>query len=443
MKRNKTNNMKKIYFPIAIACLGMTFGACGDGMNLPGVGVETDLYAIPLPASETDSLMTIPLKAETEPMIHCGALHTPEDFQRIKDNQNLDPWKTGLELLRASTHAQLTYTANPQASISRGVSGEENYMVAARDVASAYQLGLRYHLGDGDEYADKAIEIMNGWATTCTLVTGNTNQALAYGLYGYEFAVAGELLRDYWIAKDATAFARYQQWMVDVFYVGNHDFLETHFDTPDLHYWANWGLCNIASELAIGILADRRDIYNEAVEHLQIGATSGRMTNAIYHVFDGDYANYAQWQESGRDAGHTFMCQGLMGTICQLTWNQGDDFFGYYENMFLKGCEYNGRYHIAGLDVPYVEYIREYLGSWGIDYEYYSTIAERSRSNGVGPYWACPYYHYTAVKGVDASKCVYTKMGLDASYPEGGGGNYGSNSGGYDHLGFGTLMYAR
>jgi hypothetical protein len=28
-------------------------------------------------------------------------------------------------------------------------------------------------------------------------------------------------------------------------------------------------------------------------------------------------------------------------------------------------------------------------------------------------------------------------------HPEGGGGDYGSTSGGYDQLGFGTLMYAK
>jgi hypothetical protein len=30
-----------------------------------------------------------------------------------------------------------------------------------------------------------------------------------------------------------------------------------------------------------------------------------------------------------------------------------------------------------------------------------------------------------------------------AGHPDGGGGDYGSNSGGYDQLGFGTLMYAK
>jgi hypothetical protein len=31
----------------------------------------------------------------------------------------------------------------------------------------------------------------------------------------------------------------------------------------------------------------------------------------------------------------------------------------------------------------------------------------------------------------------------ESARPEGGGGDYGSNSGGYDQTGFGTLMYAK
>ncbi|MER6226185.1 hypothetical protein ABT189_37495 [Streptomyces sp900105755] len=31
----------------------------------------------------------------------------------------------------------------------------------------------------------------------------------------------------------------------------------------------------------------------------------------------------------------------------------------------------------------------------------------------------------------------------DLAAPEGGGGDYGCDSGGYDQLGFGTLMYAK
>ena len=429
--------VNKYKWVVALFCLT----ACGD-VNLPPVGVETDLNKIPLPENNTESLMEIPLKPETEPMLHKGALHTQDDFDRVKENAEKDPWKTGLEILRTNRHAQLEYVPNPQESIKRGVSGDENYSIAMNDVAAAYQLGLRFRLGDGDAYGDKVIEILGGWADKCTLVTGNTNMALAFGLYGYEFAVAGEQIRDYWLKKDPIGFAAYQQWMVNVFYPGSHDFFVNHFGTPADHYWANWGLCNVASMMAVGILADRRDIYNEAVEHFQVGETNGRMTEAIIHVFDGEHAHFAQWQESGRDAGHVLLCQGLMGTICQLTWNQGDDFFGYQDNLYLKACEYNGCYFVAEQNVPFHPYTREYKGNWGVAVDELNFIAERTGNKG-GPIWALAYNHYAKIKGVDASKCKYTKMGMEVCFPEGGGGNYGSNSGGFDHLGFGTLMYSR
>ena len=418
--------MKRLYYIIALfICV-----SCGDGVDLPSPGVETDLSKIPI-KENLDKLMEVKLKAEDVPMIHCGALHTPEDFEYIKEHLRMDPWKRGYEVLKENYHSNLTYVANPQTDIRRGVSGDENYMIAAHDAAASYQSALRYCLGEGEEYADHSIAIMNGWANTCTLVTGNTNAALAAGLQGYQFAVAAELLRDYWIEKDIDGFKKYQQWMLDVFYVVNYDFLINHFGTPAGHYWANWCLCSLASSIAIAILTDRRDIYNEAIEHLQIGETNGRMTHAINHVFDGEYANLAQWQESGRDMGHTMLCQGLMGTICQLTWNQGDDFFGYNDNMYLT----------ANMDVPFQPYEREYKGNWGIATDQILTIAERNGSNGAGAIWALAYYHYTKIKGMGTEKSQYTKMGMDVSYPEIGG--LGSTSGGYDHLGYGTLMYAR
>lgn len=428
--------MKKIYFfAAALMCLA----ACGDGLDLPPVGVETDLDKITLPNSEEGSL-EVPLKAETEPMIHDGALHSAEDFARVRQNLTLSPWKEGYEKLCRNSHAQVGYNPRPTEIIVRGGGVGENYMQAANDAAAAYQLGLRWKITGEAQYADRAVYIMNTWAAICKSLGGDSNVSLGAGIYGFEFAVAGELLRDYegWASDD---FKAYQDWMLNVFYPANNDFLVRHHGTPDGHYWANWGLCNVASIMAIGILADRRDLYNEAIEHFQIGKTNGCINKAIYHVFDGDDANLAQWQETNRDQGHTYMCQGLMGTICQLAWIQGDDFFSYNDNMFLKACEYTAKYNYANLNVPNVPYTREYKGAWGTAYEEHPTISDRLIQDR--PIWALVYYHYAKVKGVDAVKYRYTEMATNANAPEGGGGDYGGNSGGYDALGCGTLMYAR
>jgi LPXTG-motif cell wall-anchored protein len=56
------------------------------------------------------------------------------------------------------------------------------------------------------------------------------------------------------------------------------------------------------------------------------------------------------------------------------------------------------------------------------------------------PIWAMIANHYTRRRNLDAS---YLTRIAARSAPEGGGGDYGPNSGGYDQLGFGTLAFTR
>ena len=196
--------------------------------------------------------------------------------------------------------------------------------------------------------------------------------------------------------------------------------------------------------MAIGILTDRRDIYNEAVEHFQTGATNGRITHAIYYEFPG--TNFAQLQESGRDQGHTLMCVGLLGTICQLAYNQGDDFFAYKDNLFNKACEYAAAYNYAMVnadELPFMTYIWQQNNAWGGITPVTQPVLGEGGRGGLRPIMALPYYHYAKVKKLDSEHIQYTEIGCNRLFPEGGGDNYGDTSGGYDALGFGTLMYAR
>ncbi len=91
------------------------------------------------------------------------------------------------------------------------------------DVAAAYQLALRWKITGDDAYAATAIKILNAWAAVCKKLSGDSNVALGAGIYGYQFALAAELLRDYsgWQAAD---FAAFKQWMVTVFYSVNMAF---------------------------------------------------------------------------------------------------------------------------------------------------------------------------------------------------------------------------
>ncbi|TJY68773.1 cell wall anchor protein [Sphingobacterium alkalisoli] len=376
------------------------------------------------------------------PIEHVGGLHTEADFTRIKTKLAAGDERitAGWNKLTANSHAQATYTANPVVKLVRGGGSREepdpdNYSRAMNDVAAAYQLALRWKISGDDAYAQAAVNILNAWASTCERISGDTNTALAGGIYGYQFAVAAELLRDYpgWNIEE---FEAYKKWMKDVFYSLNMAFLTSHWGTCDSHYWANWDLVNLASVMAIGILTDNRSIYNYAVDYLQNGNGNGNWYKAINHVFDGENDGLAQIQESGRDQGHTVMVIGILGHIAQLAWNQGDDFYGLDDNRYLKASEYVAKYNVANLEVPFHEYTRKWAANCA-----QTEVHTQISSVGKGanrPIWAGPYYHYTKIKGKQA---IYTGLGVESVHPEGGGGDYGPNSGGFDQLGFGTLMY--
>ncbi|WP_257666304.1 alginate lyase family protein [Parapedobacter tibetensis] len=419
---------------LMMGCL-LYAAACSKGtVNNIDPGIDT--------TSNQGVMQYIDTLSPTTPIKHVGGLHTAEDFARIKTkiNAGAEPWVSGWNKLTANSRAQLSYMPNPVVKLVRGGNSREepdpdNYSRAFNDVAAAYQLALRWKISGDDAYADKAVQILNAWAATCERISGDSNTALAGGIYGYQFALAGELLRDYegWTAED---FAAYKQWMVDVFYTLNMAFLNTHWGTCDSHYWANWDLCNLASVMAIGILTDNRSMYNYAVHYLQQGRGNGNLTKAINHVFTGADTGLAQLQESGRDQGHSTLVIALLATICQLTWNQGDDFYGFDDNRFLKACEYTAKYNVARLSVPFHEYTRLWAANCS-QVEIHTQISEQGRGSA-RPMWSAPYFHYTKVKGKTAT---YTGMGVQTTLPEGGGGDYGPNSGGFDQLGFGTLMF--
>lgn len=401
----------------------------------PGVTPDPGENNVP-PAG---SLKYIDTLVSGTPFVHEGMVHRQKDFDRIKTNlaAGKEPWVSGWNKLTANSHAQLSYTANPVAKLIRGGSSAEepepdNYSRAFNDVAAAYQLALRWKISGDDAYAAKAVEILNAWARTCKTISGNSNTALGAGIYGYQFATAGEILRSYsgWKADD---FKAYQKWMLEVFYSLNRAFLTTHWGTCITHYWANWDLCNLASVLAIGVLTDRRDIYNYAINYLQRGQGNGNILKALNYVHpDG----LVQLQESGRDQGHATLCIALLGVICEITETQGDDFYSFDDNRILKAAEYTAKYNVARLSVPFKEYT---YGSGTNCAQNTHTVISPDGRGTVRPMWESLLNHYAGKKGLNAT---YTRMAAGTVRPEGGGGDYGPNSGGFDQMGFGTLMYS-
>lgn len=424
---------------------------------------------------------TLILQAQQETadrgFIHPGGLHTQMDFDRVKAqiaarNQTvLKAWNK----LKAAEYAQASVQTYPTETIVRGGSGE-NYINAARGATMAYQNALRWKIGGTAANAKAAVRILMAWANTTTAIGGSSDACLAYGLYGYQFAQAAELMRDYegWKRED---FEKFQQWMLTLWYPGAINFLRTRNGTWENsgkwwqapgHYWSNWGLCNALCVMSIGILCDDVFIYNQGVSFFKYdqvgnfteppvvndvtghagytgqGAIQNNglteflgnlvVTDIESNLETGAYGHIGQMNESGRDVGHCAMALGLAVDIAKTAWNQGDDLFAYMSHRLAAGIEYVAAQTQSQKGLPWTDYI------YGTNGYYYSdgrawVMTEPALGAQMRPYWGTVIGIYEGVKGVRMpfSELAYQQMGID-------GGGSGSTSGGYDHLGYTVLM---
>lgn len=378
--------------------------------------------------------LTALTSAEEKSFLHPGALHTKDDLNRIKEAiKNVEqPYVDGFNMLLSSKYSQSTVSSRVAETIVRG-GGGQNFAQLYEDVAKAYQNALRWHLEDNEQCGKTACNILNAWSSTLKTVTGNADRYLASGIYGYQLANAAELMREH---PDFNVEAM-QEMLLNVFYkplterfLISNEFGRDHNDAYITNYWANWDLCNMAATVAIGIFCDRRDIYDIGIEYFKNGRGNGSIYNAIPHLYDG---SVAQWQESGRDQGHSNLGIGLMAAVCEMAWNQGDDLYSWGQNRFMHAAEYVAGYNI-GLEMPFELY------EWGTggkgEYASQSVISNATRGE-MRPIWSLVYNHYVNRMGYEMPnvKAITEKMGT-----EGGPGGHAST---FDQTGFGTLLYTR
>lgn len=403
--------------------------------------------------------------------VHPGGIVSQEDIERAKklladgDERIKKAW----DILCANEYSHADIATWPTPTVIRGGGSGQNYMNCARGAAMAYQNALRWKIGGTRANADAAVRIMMQWARECNGLGGDTNISLAAGIYGYEWANAAELMRDYdgWSRDDFDAFRR---WIIRVFYNPAIDFLRRRHDTwlnwryPDMgerpgHYWSNWGLCNALCVMSIGILCDDVHMYNQGVSFYKYDHQGtfqadrskldqivddgcnefiGNLVPIVLPDDRGPFGYLGQMQESGRDQGHALMALGLALDICQVGLTQGDDLYAYMDDRIAAGLEHVAALNFGGVaasSLPWKNYnysdCRGYLGAGWLQ-----TGPNEGGKGEYRPYWDRAIGYYEGLRGV---KLQYAEKASAAVCPDGGGGNYSQNSGGFDHVGFSTL----
>ncbi|MBE5871379.1 MAG: hypothetical protein E7294_08990 [Lachnospiraceae bacterium] len=342
--------------------------------------------------------------------VHPGILHTQKSIEAMKKNLagQEEPTRSAYEQLKNDGFSDPDWKGRPLEAVVRGGTGDNRAQMFI-DIQRAYQTALLWKMGAGDQYGDAAVRILNGWSHTMKSLSGNADRFLC-GIYGYQMANAAELVRDH---KDFDLPAM-KTLLTEVFYPLNHQFLVEHNNASVENYWANWDLANLASMIAIGVFADRRDLYEEAVSYYKNGEGMGSVLNAMpYEYAAGNYGEeFAQWQELHRDQGHTMLGIGLCGAINEIAWNQGDNLYGLFDNRFLKAVECVVRYNNLSQDnIPFSSYTRYNSANGKWETGDAPSGASRGQIRGV---YTLVYNHYVNRMGLAApelKKWLYPQTG--------------------------------
>ena len=433
---------------------------------------------------------------------HPCMLHTEEDFEFIKQKltANEQPWTNAYNHLTRSdnTYAKQGYSPTPVKKLARldatnwasidrwkanGIESDwydgihANYMHFSHDCAAAYAQAVLWKLTGEEGYAKTAVNILNSWAKTCVgFIVGkdgsliDPNEVLIM-LEVYQIANAAEIMRSYsgWSAND---FSTFKNWLSDVFYEQNTIFLSKHSTaTCPLHEWFNWDLAQMTSMLAIGILNDDNNKINEAIQYFKFGTGSGMINNGIpfSHQDPDSTEKLGQCQESGRDQGHAALCVGMLAIFCKMAANVGEDLLAYDNYLPLSMFEYHAKYNVGSLEEKSADgkswYMKNFL--YDVSSVPYITLEKCTNSNANEAWPSISYEEHkngNETRGVmnpswelvcrlaedHGQSAIYStkirdvmRQNATRGYCDGGAGDYGPDSGGFDIFGWGSLLYAK
>lgn len=350
-------------------------------------------------------------EVEAQSFIHPGLLQSKQDIERMKTaiKEKQEPIYSGFLVFQAHPQSQSSYPIQgPMEMVGRNPTIGQGVYDA--DANAAYQNALMWALTGQQEYANKAIQIVNAWSSTLKSITGR-DAVLMAGLGPFKMVNAAEILRYTHSGWSVADIENTEKHFRKVIYPVIKDF------APFAN--GNWDAAAMKTMMAIGVFCNDRPIFERALHYYINGAGDGSLFNYIIN-------EAGQCQESGRDQSHTQLGIAHLGDCAEMAWHQGLDLYAYADNRLLKGFEYTAKYNL-GQDVPFTpamdktgKYLHQQLSTEG-----------RGRLRAV---YEQIYNHYVNRMGLTAP---YTQQAAKKVRPEQQG------LPGADHVGFGTLLYSR
>jgi hypothetical protein len=261
------------------------------------------------------------------------------------------PWAAAYETMWRSGYASLNWRPNPRETVECGYFSNPDLGCTAqrRDAVAAYTHALLWYLTGERAFAEKAIEIIDAWATTLREYT-NLNAPIQAGWSAASFVRAAELIRHTYDGWPTDAIARAETMFREVL-------------LPMVRFGGapgsggNWDLIILDAAISIAVFLDDRTLFDETIERWR-----SRLPAYIYLGSDGPWpvappgassqrADVVEFwhglttfvdgvtQETCRDLAHTAWGLEAAAQIAETAWIQGVDIYTEAQSRLVAALE--------------------------------------------------------------------------------------------------------
>jgi len=349
--------------------------------------VDTNIWSFNIDAANQRLTVTAAGNPISRNFVHPGLSHKLSDLERMRDMvaAGIEPYATTFQQLSSHPRAQHTILPGNAPSFTELSNSNNNFL--RNDAITAYYNALMWMITGDSRHAEASIRVFTAWSA---LRRNTTSIPLETGRHWRLFEAAEIIQSTYpgWnpsdiqAFKDMLVFPGYSNTTTPTQAINNQDvtfYWRCYQGDPSRH--GNQGLFCMRTVMAMGIFLDNEIMYDRGLRYLQ-GAPSraddlnypsgppnttrlpdrdtqfaleSRQDNITNSIQDYGYNEVmhnliwpnGQGQESSRDQSHALTGPGIISTMSEIAWNQGDDLYGHLDNRVLLGLEHYYRYNLS------------------------------------------------------------------------------------------------
>ncbi|SEO07086.1 Alginate lyase [Mucilaginibacter gossypiicola] len=366
------------------------------------------------------------LKTTLMTFVHPGTVLTKPQLQYAYAQAiaNVEPWKTTFANFQSNYASFLSsaYTAHAHAQVGRNLykADYEN------DAMAMFVNGVMWNMTGQSQYADKVVQLLDAWTSTCTSIQYPDNDWQLCNGYGLHFMIYGaDLIYNYpgfTSVKKTNA-----KNLFTIFYNYYATYATANGKTNPfvVSGWPSWGSSAGKFIMAYGIFCENQTAYDLSLEYFSRTAANGADNGTNVTAF----LSTGQPVECGRDQYYAQLNLASFLEWAQMAYNQGSTaLYDARSGVIGKAMEYVAKYNL-GNSVTWTS-VTPATPIWAVTPPI-TAISTANRGN-YRPIWYMAYNYYHRYRGLSMP---YTEQVIGSHV------NEGQTATITDEVGYGSLFY--